>query len=196
MTDSLREQLLKAGFKPGAQPAPQVREAAGPKAGPRRPAPAAGRSPAPAAAAGVRSGPGKPPRKGEGEIDLARAYALRREQEQREQAAAARLAAEKARLRKEQRERARALLEGKALNRPDAELLRHFEYGGKIRRVHVDEAQLRALNAGELGVVQFDGCYLLVARADAEAVRTVAPQFVALLPDAGAADDDADAAAG
>ncbi|EQD62418.1 nucleoprotein/polynucleotide-associated enzyme, partial [mine drainage metagenome] len=102
---------------------------------------------------------------------------------------AERATAERARARKEQREKAQALVQGKTLNRAEADLLRHFEYGGKIRRVHVDAAQLRALNAGELGVIQLDGRYWLVERALAESVREVAPQHVALLPDPGAGDD-------
>ena len=51
------------------------------------------------------------------------------------------------------------MLEGKALNLADAEHVRHFEYGGKIKRVHVTPEQLAALNRGELGVLQQDGRY-------------------------------------
>ena len=56
-------------------------------------------------------------------------------------------------------------MQDKALNDPAAAIARHFPYGGKIKRIHVTEAQLPALNAGELGVLQLDGRYLLVTAA-------------------------------
>ena len=194
MGDSLRDQLLKAGLKPSAKPAPPARAV---QASTNTAKPAAADTRDRSALRQARRDAGTPrraqqhpPRGSDAEIDLARAYALRHAQEQREKAAAERLAAEKARLRKAQRDEARSLIEGKTLNKPDAELMRHFEYGGKIRRVHVDDTQLRALNAGMLGVVQIDGRYYLVERGIAEAVQACAPQHVALLPEPGAAEDD------
>ena len=109
------------------------------------------------------------------EIDLAKAYALRGQAEVRER-----------------KLRIQQLLEGKALNKADADLARNFEYAGKIRRIHVDAAQLAALNAGELGVVQHAGRYLLVNRDTAEQLRELDANHVALLVAPGAAgmDDD------
>ena len=80
----------------------------------------------------------------------------------------------------------------KALNKAEADQPRNFEYGGKIRRVHVDAAQLAALNAGELGVVQQGGRYLLVSREIAEQVRAIDAHLVALLvdPNANGVGDD------
>src|SRR3546814_18487239 len=70
-------------------------------------------------------------------------------------------------------------------------LVRHFDYGGKIKRIHVNAGQLKALNAGELGVVQLDGRYLLVAAAVlAEAEATFAPAVALKVdPDTPAEDD-------
>ncbi len=179
MGDSLRDQLLKAGLKPTQPAAAPKRSPAQVHGDNKAQATAPARKPAPRRARSSDAGTSE-------EMDLARAYALRHAQEQRERAAAARIAEEKARLRKQQREQVHKLLEGRTLNRADAELMRHFEYGGKIRRVHVDAAQLQALNDGALGVVQMDGRYLLVERAVAEAVRACAPQHLALLPEPGA----------
>jgi uncharacterized protein YaiL (DUF2058 family) len=77
------------------------------------------------------------------------------------------------------------------LNVADAEHVRHFEYGGKIRRVHVSAEQLKALNAGELGVIQIDGRYSLVSAETALAAREILATHVALLvdPNAPVADD-------
>jgi uncharacterized protein YaiL (DUF2058 family) len=84
------------------------------------------------------------------------------------------------------------LLEGQALNKADADQVRHFEYGGKIRRVYVDAVQLADLNAGKLGIVQNSGRYLLVAQTVAEQVREVDPHLVALLVDPATAGVDED----
>lgn len=190
MSHSLRDQLLGLGFK----------EAPRPPREPRR-TPAAG---APPAAQGAGAGkpakpkptpPGKPrpsakPR-ASGEIDLARAYALRAQQEKQERIEAERQRQEQARLRREARARLEALLQGRALNAADAEHVRHFEYGGKIKRVHVTAEQLKALNAGQLGVVQLNGRYLLVDAATLAEAEAIFPEAVALKvdPHAPAAED-------
>jgi len=73
----------------------------------------------------------------------------------------------------------------------DAEIARHFEYGGKIKRIYVTEAQLKALNAGELGVVQNDGRYVLVDAATLAQAEGIFAPAVALKidPNAPAQDD-------
>lgn len=175
MADSLRDQLLKSGI------VKQVREETrAPKPRPR----GKGQRPAPAPAAGSR--------RDQAEIDLARAYAIRAQAEATERKHAEQAAAEQARLKRERKAKVQALLQGQGLNKPDAEHARHFEYGGKIRRVYVDAAQLVALNAGELGVIQQGGRYTLVTRAVAEQVRAEDATAVALLVDPGAAANEDD----
>ena len=95
-------------------------------------------------------------------------------------------------MRRERKQQLKKLLDGCALNKADAEHARNFEYGGKIRRVHVDAAQLAAINAGELGVVQHGGRYVLVTRAVAEQVQAIDASRVALLiaPGGTGVDDD------
>lgn len=188
MSDSLRDQLLGLGFKP-APAAEKPRQGRKPDAG--RP----GKGGAPRGAGAKPQGrPGKPgarkPRPA-GEIDLAKAYAIRAQREKEERLQAEREKQEAARRRREAQARLAALLEGKALNAADAEHVRHFEYGGKIKRIHVTAEQLRALNAGELGVVQLRGGYLLVDAATLAEAAEVFPEAVALRvdPDAPAADD-------
>ena len=107
------------------------------------------------------------------EIDLGKAYALRAQREKDERIEAERLKQEEARVRREAKAKLAELLKDKSLNDPNAEIARHFSYGGKIKRVHVNPEQLKALNAGELGVVQDGGRYLLVPLAlllEAEAI--------------------------
>ncbi len=173
MVDSLRDQLLKCGFSKSA-PAP-VKHASSKAKGGRRNAPDK-RAPASAG----------------GEMDLAKAYALRAQTQARERHAQEQAAAEEARQRRERKARLQQLLDGKTLNKADADHPRSFEYAGKIRRVYVDADQLAALNAGHLGVVQQGGRYLLVTRDVAAQVREVDPHHLALLVDPDAPSPEAD----
>lgn len=141
---------------------------------------------------------GRPPRGPQGgrgrpreDIDLAKAYAIRAQREKDERIAAEQAKQEEARQRREARARADALVDGRALNDTAADIARHFEYGGKIKRVHVTADQLRALNAGEIGVVQQKGRYLLVAADVLAQVEAAFPPAVALRVDPAApAGDD------
>ncbi len=170
MSDSLRDQLLGLGFKPAPKPDKPARGDGGRPGKPRDDRARHGKGASGARADG-KAKPGKPaPR---GDIDLGRAYAIRAQREKDERIEAERRRQEEARQRREAKAKLAALLKDKALNDPAAELVRHFEYGGKIKRIYVNAAQLAALNAGELGVVQLDGRYLLVdaaVLAEAEAV--------------------------
>jgi len=164
MSESLRDQLLKAGFKPS----PPVKQN---KAVRQKPEPHKARAPA--------------------EPDLAHAFALRTKVERAEREAAEREAREKAAARKERKRRLQALLSGKVLNRDDAEQVRNFEFAGKIRRLYVTKEQLAQVNVGELGVVMHGGHALLVTREVALAAQAIAPEAIALLLDPNApAEDD------
>ena len=188
MSDTLRDQLMGLGFKPARQE--------------RKPAGRRGKDGARAGAGkdGGRPSKGRPKGKGRGpraggrdggEIDLAKAYAIRAQREKDERIEAERRKQEEARLRREARAKLATLLEGKALNSGDADIARHFEYGGKIKRIYVTAGQLKALNAGELGVLQQNGRYLLVTAAVlAEAEAIFAPAVALKVdPDAPAGDD-------
>ena len=204
MSESLRDQLLKSGLvqvrrddkprddKPrdgrsreGQSRGAQSREDRPRDDKPREQRPARQGEPTSSAARRKTA-----PHAASAEIDLAKAYALRAQHERDERVRAEREAAAKAQERKAQRQKLLALLDGRALNHADAEHARHFEYGGKIRRVYVSAEQLREVNDGALGVIQCEGRYLLVPRALAEEVRAFAPAVVALLAEPGSAADD------
>lgn len=215
MSNSLRDQLLAAGLKPSkpAAPAPTPNrpsrhEGGGkPEAGARphgRPPHPSGGKPHPGGGRPAHHGrppQGKPsaarssgqqrPRTQE-EIDLARAYALRANAERSEREAEQRAAEARKREKAERKLKLAALLDGKSQNDVAAEIARNFEYTGKIRRIYVRADQLAALNAGDLGVVQHDGRFLLVTRELAVAVRELFPSVVAVLHEPGelAAGDD------
>lgn len=212
MTESLREQLLKLGFTkpepvvkthPPAKPGANAQHRGGmpPRSSSAQ---SAQRPPLPAAPSnGLRKSgprvsnaqrvapePAVRPSRNQEEIDLARAYALRERQEREERERAKRESEAKANERREKRLQLRTLLQGKSLNDAEADVMRHFMHGGKIKRVHVNDAQLQRLNAGELGVVQMEGRYLLVDRETALAVRLVSAEAVVLLPEPGEDSED------
>ncbi|UHQ21317.1 DUF2058 family protein [Lysobacter sp. 5GHs7-4] len=140
---------------------------------------------------------GRPAQPGQGkprsreDIDLAKAYAIRAQREKDERIAAEQAKQEEARLRREARARLAELVKDQSLNVADAEIARHFPYGGKIKRIYVTADQLKALNAGELGVLQMDGRYLLVSAQMLAQAEAVFPPSVALKvdPNAPAQDD-------
>ena len=187
MSDSLKEQLLKLGFN--AAP----RE----KARPERTARAQPAMPADSARA-TRSRPrheveaARKQSRREEEIDLAKAYAMRAQKDKNERIAAERQRQEEARLRREGKVKLTQMLQRARLNDDSAEIARHFQYGGKIRRIYVTTAQLKALNAGELAVVQLAGRYHLVSAADGEEAERILPGALAM--SAGAAEPPTDPA--
>ncbi len=181
MSISLRDQLMGLGFKapePAAKPA-------------HKPKPVnTDKNRSQAGKGNKSSGQKSSPRREDRprvhtseELDLARAYALRQQQEKAEAQRAERERQAEAQRRKEARQKLHALLQGNTLNVPSAELPRHFEYGGKIRRVYVTEDQFRALNSGELAVVQAGGRYCVVTPAIAEQAEALLAGTLALRVD-------------
>ncbi len=190
MSDTLRDQLLGLGFKAAPKPErkPEVRRDGRPpnkqgqpsgkpgdKSGGRPQArsgkPGQGRTHGKPSGGKPQQGQHKP--RSQEDIDLAKAYAIRAQKEKDERLEAERLKQEEARLRREARAKVDELIKDKGLNDPNADIARHFPYGGKIKRVYVNAEQLKSLNAGELGVLQQNGRYILVTAAllaEAEAI--------------------------
>jgi|SRR4249919_797081 len=196
MSDSLRDQLLGLGFKPAPKPERPAGNKPGASQGkPQHGKPSHGRQGgAPAGKPQQRPAhkPGaKPGQRSREEIDLAKAYALRSQREKDERIAAEAAKQEEARKRREARAKLTDLVKDKALNNADADIARHFPYGGKIKRVYVTAEQLKALNAGELGVLQLDGRYVLVSSELMVQAAEIFPAAIALRvdPDAPAEDD-------
>ncbi|MBS0556066.1 MAG: DUF2058 family protein [Proteobacteria bacterium] len=170
MSESLRDQLLKAGFAAKAKDPPK---------------------PAPKKSARNERSAKPKPKPAAAEVDLARAYAQRAQAERREREQSQREAERVAREKKERKQKLAALLAGKALNATDADTPRHFPHGNKIRRIYVTKDQLAALNRGELAVVQLAGRYLLVGHDIALQAQAIQADALVLLCDPNApAEDD------
>lgn len=179
MADSLRDLLLKSGL------VQKLKAEAKPVDRPQRPSSQqrpASRKPKPANAGAPRN---------QQEIDLARAYGLRDRAEREERDLEKKQAEQRAREKAERKQKLAALLADKALNKPDAEIARHFQHGDKIRRVYCTPEQLVEVNAGQLAIAQYRGRYLLITREVGEQVRSISPEALVLLcdPDAPAEDD-------
>lgn len=182
MSDSLRDQLLGLGFKPA--PKPEKPKDSGKKPHVSLPKkPHTHRQPA-----------AKPPERTRtsqrSEMDLAKAYAIRAQKEKDERIEAERIKQEEARQRREARAKLAEFLQGKILNAEEADIARHFPYGGKIKRIYVTAEQLRALNAAELGVVQQNGRYLLVTAETLAQAEAIFAASVALKVDPNASTQD------
>jgi len=197
MSDTLRDQLLGLGFKPAPKPERKPDQARRDHGKPHPGKSAAGKPAArkpearkPDQRPRQQPAPSRKPKSAE-DIDLAKAYAIRSQREKEERIEAERVKQEEARQRREAKAKLETLLKDAALNAADADIARHFPYGGKIKRIYVTEAQLKSLNAGELGVVQLNGRYLLVNAAMLAQAEAVFAPSVALKvdPDAPAADD-------
>lgn len=178
---SLRDQLIQAGLAKPQPEKPAADRRGGRGHGPHPPQGKSGKP-----QAGGTAKPARPaaetqraPRSSE-DVSLAHAFQLRAEAEKREREEAKRKAEEEARRKREQREQLARLVVGKALNDPAAEHARNFTYGKKIRKVNVTPEQLRALNAGETGVVQVDGRFLILPADLVREALALASQHVAL----------------
>lgn len=208
MSNNLRDQLMGLGFKPApkpdrpARPVPQhkptgagavgarpARDGGRPAHGPRRAADGKPSHPRPPHASRPQ---GKPAAgRSREDIDLAKAYAIRAQREKDERMAAEAAKQDEARKRREARAQLTEMVKDKSLNAADADIARHFHYGGKIKRIYVTAPQLRQLNAGELGVLQMDGRYMLVDAAVLSQAEAIFAPAVALKvdPDAVTGDD-------
>ena len=208
MTDTLRNQLLGLGFK-STEPKPAPAKTNGhpqrsgrpgrgaqPQGQPDRRGsggrhPAAGKGPASGARKPGVAGAGQRKGGARDDIDLAKAYAIRSQREKEERIRAEQAKQDEARQRREARARLAELVKDKGLNVANADIARHFPYGGKIKRIHVTAEQLKALNAGELGVLQMDGRYLLVtAEVLAQAEQVFAPAVALKVDPAAPVADD------
>lgn len=185
MSDTLRNQLMGLGFKPAAKPE-RPADAGKRGAKSRREGPPAGRKPQ------QRKGGGSQPgQRSREDIDLAKAYAIRAQKEKDDRIKAEQAKQEAARQRREAKAKVEALVKDKALNVAEADIARHFPYGGKIKRVYVTAEQLKAVNAGALGVLQLNGHYKVVNAEVLAQAEAIFPDCVALKvdPDAPAGDD-------
>lgn len=166
MAGSLRDQLLKAGLVSNQQ----VRESKRNQHKKRKQA-------------------GNKGKNADG-ISLAQAYGKRSQHEKLERDRELNRKREEAKRRKEIKARLRQIIVSNALNDKQAEIARHFEHNGKIRKIYLTTEQQKRLTAGRLGIVYFAGRYYLLDAERVDKVAAVDAAAVALMLGAGPADDE------
>jgi uncharacterized protein YaiL (DUF2058 family) len=133
--------------------------------------------------------PNKPSVKSDAEMSLDQAYRLRLKEEKK----TAHDKKENKRLLDLQRRQINIQLQDlvatHALNDKKAEVKRNFLYKGRIRSVLVTPEQLKALNAGELGLAFLRGNYIVMLPEHVELVRAISEDHV---PDLGGSEPDVD----
>jgi len=145
-----------------------------------------------------QSGAGSSPKKGQvgvklaagGEVSLDRAYALRNQEEKKQADTARKLKQAEDCKRRQLNNEIRAIVNKHRLNDANAEVPRHFMYRGRIRKINLAPDQLKALNAGELGIAYLSGGYHLLAHEHVEAVRKFSAEHIPDLTQGETEDDD------
>jgi uncharacterized protein YaiL (DUF2058 family) len=112
------------------------------------------------------------------ELSLEKAYALKRREEQQQTDKARRKKQAEDRQRRQLNNQIREIVKANRLNRNDAEVARNFLFKGRIRKINVSPDQLKALNAGELGIVYLSGGYHLLAPEHADKVRELSAEHL------------------
>ena len=136
--------------------------------------------------AGHRAGPGTARRKKKGarkraagtDVSLEKAYRIKAQSEKTEKEKEREAKQAEDLRRRRINGQIRDIVERHARNDKDAEIKRNFLYKGRIRNVLVTSEQLKAVNAGELGIVYLSGRYFLLSPEHTAAVRAISPEHV------------------
>ncbi len=111
-------------------------------------------------------------------MSLDRAYALRKQEEKTQADTARKQKQAEDRQRRQLNKEIRAIVSKYRLNDSLAEIQRHFMYRGRIRKINLTPDQLKALNAGELGIAYLSGGYHLLAPEHVEVVRKLSAEHI------------------
>ncbi len=168
MSKSLQDQLLALGL---ANEKPKK-----PRKAPGRTSANTGRYPTSRTSTKNRPGPGK--QTAGGEVPLDKAYALRNQDEKRQADTARKRKQAEDRKRRQLNKDIKAIVNKHRLNDVTAEIPRHFMYRGRIRKINLTPSQLKALNAGELGIAYVSGGYNLLDPEHVEAVRKLSEDHI------------------
>jgi uncharacterized protein YaiL (DUF2058 family) len=112
------------------------------------------------------------------EIDLAKAYQLRKSatDRQKQQSREQKLADD--RRRREINKKLREIVATHSVRDPEAALARNFVYKGRIRKVMVNREQLLAVNSGDLVIVYVAGSYHLLPAEKTVEIREFAADHI------------------
>jgi uncharacterized protein YaiL (DUF2058 family) len=168
MSKSLQDQLLALGL--ADEKAQKVRRPARHKSGKAEQRPGAARY--------LKKGQARGKPVDAGEVSLDRAYALRKQEEKKQADTARKRKQAEDRKRRQLNKDIKAIVNIHRLNDAKAEIPRHFMYRGRIRKINLTSVQLKALNAGDLGIAYVSGGYHLLSPEYVEAVRKLSEDHI------------------
>ncbi|MBK8452540.1 MAG: DUF2058 family protein [Thiofilum sp.] len=181
MSNSLRDQLLKAGLATQAQVDKAEQEKQKPQTKKpqerleKRESPARPSKPQPAPTAK------KPAPKSE--EDLAQFYSARDKAEREEKLEQERRQREASERKKQLRQQVKTLLEGQILNQPEAEIRYNFVVGETIKYLYVTAEQQTQLAQGQLAITFLEGKRCLISLELAQQIKAIDPDKLIVIAD-------------
>lgn len=127
----------------------------------------------------------------QGEPSLAAAYAARAKEEKVQRDRELNQRREEARRRRELKARLRQIILASSQNDKAADVPRHFQFGGKIRRIYTTKPQQSAINSGRLGIAYHAGRYHVVDAATIARIGELDEGAVAYFASSDGGDSDA-----
>jgi uncharacterized protein YaiL (DUF2058 family) len=124
------------------------------------------------------------------EISLDQAYRIRSNDDRLKKEKAIALKREQERVRRETNQKIKALIKECAIRDAAADAKRNFIYKGRIRSVLATLEQIKAINAGSLGVVYLSGNYHLMPIDKVDVIRQFAPDHIPDLSGAEGEDEE------
>ena len=168
MSKSLQDQLLALGL--ADEKSKKVRKPARYNSSKVEQRPGAAKSPKREQARGIKALAG--------EVSLDRAYAMRKLEEKKQADTARKRKQAEDRKRRQLNKDIKAIVSKHRLNDAKAEIPRHFMFRGRIRKINLTSDQLKALNAGDLGIAYVSGGYHLLDPQHVEAVRNLSEDHI------------------
>jgi hypothetical protein len=190
MSNSLRDQLLKAGFATQAQVDKAEQEKLQ-RAQPKKPQERSDKReqsrPSKPQATVPAPKPKKPaPKQGE---DLAQFYSARDKLEREEKLEQERLQREASERKKQVRQQVKTLLEGQVLNNTDADIRYNFVVGETIKYLYVTTEQQTQLAQGQLAITFLEGKRCLISLELAQQIKAIDPDKLIVIADPNAESD-------
>ncbi|MEN9435039.1 MAG: hypothetical protein RLZZ422_2628 [Pseudomonadota bacterium] len=190
MSNSLRDQLLKAGFATQAQVDKAEQEKLQ-RAQPKKPQERSDKReqsrPSKPQATAPAPKPKKPAQK-QGE-DLAQFYSARDKLEREEKLEQERLQREASERKKQVRQQVKTLLEGQVLNNTDADIRYNFVVGETIKYLYVTTEQQTQLAQGQLAITFLEGKRCLISLELAQQIKAIDPDKLIVIADPNAESD-------
>lgn len=189
MSNSLRDQLLKAGLATQAQvdKAEQEKQKPQTKKPPERPDKRAVQKPSPKPQQTTLP-KAKPPAPKK-EEDLAQFYSARDKIEREEKLEQERRQREASERKKQLRQQVKTLLEGKLLNQPEADIRYNFVVGETIKYLYVTAEQQTQLAQGQLAITFLEGKRCLISLELAQQIQAIDPDKLIVIADPNADSD-------